>query len=853
LGEANTTEARYFIVWKAKVDPDDLSNNLLLAVEVNDLVDLSICSIRESQPRLYRDFPLIGSEKFYLPFILNGKRFFPTEERDGLYLNDDGANAKANRYILEQAFVESLKFISWLVERNAKSLFNAIQCRIPDYRFEPEIKNWYIDNLQSNFRQELFGKRLVETPKGNAILGEVKFPYFDGTEEDNATIWELSWPHLGLEFVPLKNHLNHWIKAFGPKEESENWPHPLRYLIEDLLESIGLNINLNNVAFDDQLSGEKIHDGSRITWLNEIYRFLESKDLLDLLNRHKVVPNFRQDLFVHSILWEESKEAPLPDSYLDILAKLTPESDWRNELVYRDIEIPKKGHKERTMSMLTTAINDILKPIDPGNREFVFLRRVDSVELLMELHAIHAPGVQEDSFHERLLEGSKTMFHIDPVRRIEKQYADFNIEIAHRLLIVKTNITINDCKNVDNLAQILQTDSNGAILWLDAYFQLLDGSKLFAKYLEEGPILPNRYGNFCQYYKISNYGNENQELDDELIRILAALNPSKDWLPKLLQAGISIRVKETLSFDELVVAIEEEVKKIHFDNDHSKYSEPLLALIDWVENFKEWKGRAFAYFETITGQVYYAITIENSANRAAIMSLLRRPEQLKLIAQIADSGVDIAQLLDLVKLFPNGIPAKVMQFCKDEAEKKRDFDTRLVIGTKLELLFMDAMNKKGLNLLIEKVSTDDFDFVHAGGGAYDFRITNPVNNKTFLLEMKSVAFENTEPIHLAISQMLRAVKVKEMFGIIAIERPENKNDLSVDYLIANIRFVYNPGEFLNDVADDYQQVYNRVNSTQQSRLQMSLDEMKCRVDYGFILSRALTFLKMIDLIATNLS
>jgi len=47
-----------------------------------------ILPLGKEQPRLFRDFPLIGSHGFDFPCVLNSKKFFPTEERDGLFLKD---------------------------------------------------------------------------------------------------------------------------------------------------------------------------------------------------------------------------------------------------------------------------------------------------------------------------------------------------------------------------------------------------------------------------------------------------------------------------------------------------------------------------------------------------------------------------------------------------------------------------------------------------------------------------------------------------------------------------------------------------------------------------------------------
>ena len=66
---------------------------------------------------LFRDFPLIGSEKFHFPFFLDGFKFNPLETRNGLYLNGElNEEAIENRKIITEAIKSSINFTKWLLE-----------------------------------------------------------------------------------------------------------------------------------------------------------------------------------------------------------------------------------------------------------------------------------------------------------------------------------------------------------------------------------------------------------------------------------------------------------------------------------------------------------------------------------------------------------------------------------------------------------------------------------------------------------------------------------------------------------------------------------------------------------------
>ena len=49
-----------------------------------------------NKPVLYRNFPLIGSDEFNMPFIVDGFDFYPLESRSGILLNG-GRNTKKKK------------------------------------------------------------------------------------------------------------------------------------------------------------------------------------------------------------------------------------------------------------------------------------------------------------------------------------------------------------------------------------------------------------------------------------------------------------------------------------------------------------------------------------------------------------------------------------------------------------------------------------------------------------------------------------------------------------------------------------------------------------------------------------
>ena len=93
-----------FIKMSAEKDEIDL------VIPVNDFQDPTI-SIPDGQtPYLYRDFPLVGSERFYFPFYVNGRTFFTMVDRNGILLNGKDGKPGHNRDLLTIARTTALQF-----------------------------------------------------------------------------------------------------------------------------------------------------------------------------------------------------------------------------------------------------------------------------------------------------------------------------------------------------------------------------------------------------------------------------------------------------------------------------------------------------------------------------------------------------------------------------------------------------------------------------------------------------------------------------------------------------------------------------------------------------------------------
>ena len=233
-------------------------------------------------PRIFKVFPLIGTESFSFPAVINNSSdFMPTVDRDDIPLGEsnDDVNAK-NRSVIEEAcalFVD-------LVEHAASNEWY----HIPRWVKMPDIKNqsdsgmeWLRKCLKEKFVENILRKRVVVTELGQTkTLKETCLPF-----AENGAVKEL-WN--------LLNDLQEYYDKLPRRDEAIGWREVIRSWA-----------SVNGCAVPD-LPGVSVIDGHQLAsyigkkcsnlkdlqnlleenvcavdWLNQFYGFLKDNRLFD--------------------------------------------------------------------------------------------------------------------------------------------------------------------------------------------------------------------------------------------------------------------------------------------------------------------------------------------------------------------------------------------------------------------------------------------------------------------------------------------------------------------------------------------------------------------------------------------
>jgi hypothetical protein len=255
--------------------------NVCIAVELTEISSTFEIKEFENTPKLFCDFPLIGSEKFHFPVIINCFDFTPLSERDGAWLkgNDEKQEIRKNKDIVENAVELYKKLLTIVTDRKYQRLYNLVNTRLPQVDDRYFDIHWYKENIQDSLKSSIKESELIETQDNErAKVGEVYFPDREATKEDREKIWEYSFA-LKVNTLPRKDHIHAWANVI--------WSDTNKCDIPDLVNDFTKNTTLTEL----QSKLDK-NENDTIDWLNTFIDFiLKIDDSISLFNQNNILPN----------------------------------------------------------------------------------------------------------------------------------------------------------------------------------------------------------------------------------------------------------------------------------------------------------------------------------------------------------------------------------------------------------------------------------------------------------------------------------------------------------------------------------------------------------------------------------
>lgn len=588
--ENNPSEDKEMHFWLMSDD----SYRMSCALQVKSPTDLTPVEWNKNTPKLYRDFPLIGSEKFHLPLVVNGHNFYPNEERKGLLIEDDeNIKVQDNRLLLKKG-VELIKQLIESMPSTVKDkLYLLALSKIPSE--VPE--SWYKNEVQIPFREFLLESPIVASEFGLKKLKDSKFPKAGEKHETNELFYDVVAPFLGKESLPYRSELSNWLKTIN--SNYENWDCDLKYEVKDLVESIE-GINLSEIELKDAMF-------TNVQWLNLLYQFLENQEMREDLNKYSIVPDRNgdlrglEDLFIND---------GIHDAFLDAYKELG--EDYSSKLIHSDVEIPFVGHQSMTNREIGDEINSELKDENFENRE-------DRIEIIHSLLRIFPSD--DDSSRKRFFRSFTEFYNLDPSPVVIRNISDdYNFDPVLKSSIENLLTDIQKFGNIESLCDHLEMNEDEALGWLNDLFQEVKD------YLEDYTIIPTRLGHLddlnCLFV--------NNGIHDVLLDVYKELG--EDYSGSLIHDSILLPIvgHQSKSNKDIGEMINDEIKGDQFEH-YSNNKELVVSLLRiFPSSESSFRKKIFEAFTTYNNYEKDELVIQGIQEHFNFVPILKRAIEILL-------------------------------------------------------------------------------------------------------------------------------------------------------------------------------------------------------------------------------
>lgn len=329
-----------------------LSNDeVAIAAEVEECEKgYSVKGIRD-YPKLFCDFPLIGTEDFSFPIVVNSFFFNPQTERDGIWLKGiDDTEVIENQKLLESAASLYKDLISDIAQDNFFNLYNIAETRTPstDNRYFDE--EWYQEFIQEPLREFIYNSLIVELEDESADKKAIKdlcFPKVSFSEAIRDKVWQFVFD-LAPNAVCKKNHLHNWCGIAWKGWKTVDY--------QELVNGIVRKENINNLSQILKRDEDKTFE-----WLNSLGTFLlEEENNLILIQKNPITPNQSGQFEKITFLCIDA----IQDNRLVHILELLGEN-WKDILLHEKIDYVRDHLQEKEKRdiaiRITEALNTELK------------------------------------------------------------------------------------------------------------------------------------------------------------------------------------------------------------------------------------------------------------------------------------------------------------------------------------------------------------------------------------------------------------------------------------------------------------------------------------------------------------
>ena len=534
-------------------------------------------------PRQFISFPLVGSETFPYPVIINSPLFNPDDSRSHIYLNLSNTasfdkKVNLNRTLFQRSLILFNQFLETTSKLKWGNLHFLAKSDLPG-----DIQgDWYRDFIQKEIRKSILETEIVITEDGTRIKPkDAKFPIYTISKLNEFS--ELS-KYLFGDKIPRREDVEVWkiiIEANTNDWLGADFDLTLEKLLL-LIQSSGSFSSFNDTYFKNESLAFDI--------LNKIIQFTEDENK-ELLNRKEkplaVFPNQTPDSTFTEKL-KLSRDVKVPKELKNVLK--TVGDNWYDKLVRDEITV-----FERDSKLTVKITSDRLKE----RIEKYFINKLPADErVLLDKGLFELAGIatKNNRSESEMLHGFlKQFFPGTPSDAIQEitEAEDFDwkpVQIwAVKTLLKKISAleTMNGIsihlfkKSYPEIKEKYSDEENDLMFKVDtALNAIIQFVTSFDKnLLSEYPIIPNQLNDLC---KVNNELFNDASIPKELKQIIKDFG--KDCRGSLLHNGVSITLlAEPRNLKWICSQLDDIAIK---EQENPELKQPIRELDKWISKSK---------------------------------------------------------------------------------------------------------------------------------------------------------------------------------------------------------------------------------------------------------------------------
>ena len=259
-----------------------------VAIPLESMDDGQLCLPVDHIPKLFYGIPIVGTENFSFPAVINSVKFTATEKRDGIFLGrneTDKANIE-NQIIIEEACKLLICLLGFVASSGWRNIY--LLTEVPAIQKRDWLNtDWLRECLKEHLIKKIRQTPAIVTEADQAIAPKDAMLPLAKTDAGVQALWDLlnGWQE-NSEMLPRQDEAVGWHNAV------ESWANIC---------------DGQAISFDEVVNGEKLascaqrsrhvsrlalKDGiCKINWLDQLIGFLRDNGLSEVIHKYGVVPS----------------------------------------------------------------------------------------------------------------------------------------------------------------------------------------------------------------------------------------------------------------------------------------------------------------------------------------------------------------------------------------------------------------------------------------------------------------------------------------------------------------------------------------------------------------------------------